>query len=91
MGHGYQGWWGSLGGPKQKYTVRYGVAHTAQKPLYGTLHAAFFNTFRRVRAQAFYVLFPVATYYYVWTKAQEYNKWLYTKEGRETLERLNAD
>jgi ubiquinol-cytochrome c reductase subunit 8 len=30
-------------------------------------------------------------YYYIWTKGKEYNEWLYTKDGRETLERINAE
>ncbi|KAA8915777.1 hypothetical protein TRICI_002077 [Trichomonascus ciferrii] len=80
-----------IGGPKQKYIYRYSVSHQAQKPLKGAMHAAFFNTFRRVKSQAFYVLVPVSLYYFLWTKAQDYNHWLYTKDGRETLERLNGD
>jgi ubiquinol-cytochrome c reductase subunit 8 len=55
------------------------------------MHAAFFNTLRRVRAQAIYVIVPVGLYYYIWTEAQSYNKWLYTKAGRETLDKLNAE
>ncbi|CAN6672032.1 cytochrome b-c1 complex subunit 8, mitochondrial [Trichomonascus vanleenenianus] len=90
-GKTYMGWWGNLGGPTQKYVYRYAVSSQAQKPFKGALHAAFFNTFRRVRAQAIFVLLPVACYYYVWTEANKYNKWLYTKEGRETLERLNEE
>lgn len=71
--------------------MRYAVSSQAQKPLAGAMHAAFFNTLRRVKAQAFYVIVPVGLYYWIWTESNKYNHWLYTKAGRETLERLNAD
>lgn len=84
------GWWGSLGSPTQKGIARYAVSGHAQKPLAGAFHAAIFNTFRRVKSQAFFVIFPVTIYYTIWKEAESYNHWLYTKAGREELERLSA-
>lgn len=81
----------SLDTPRQRYIVRYGISSGANKPLHGALHNAVFNTFRRVKSQALYVIVPVSIYYYIWTSSSEYNRWLYTKDGRETLERLNAE
>lgn len=82
------GWWGTLGSPAQKGIARYAVSGYAQKPFVGALHNAIFNTFRRVKNQIFFVAFPVTIYYYIWTSTQEKNHWLYTKAGRETLEKL---
>lgn len=84
MGTG--GWWVP---PKQKYTVRYGLAPNAQSLFELNARNAVFNTFRRVRKQLFFIVVPVGTYWYVWDWAQKYNAWLYTKDGRETLERLS--
>ncbi|KAF5094770.1 hypothetical protein D0Z00_003403 [Geotrichum galactomycetum] len=86
----YMGWWGSLGSPTQKGIARYAVSGNAQKPFAGAFHAAIFNTFRRFKAQIFFVVFPVSVYYYIWKRAEAYNHWLYTKAGREELERLSA-
>lgn len=79
-----------LGSPTQKGIARYSVSGHAQKPLAGAFHNAIFNTFRRVKGQAFYVIFPVTIYYYIWKQAESYNHWLYTKAGREELERVSA-
>ncbi|PRT55275.1 Cytochrome b-c1 complex subunit 8 [Wickerhamiella sorbophila] len=77
-GHGFPG-------PKQKYTVRYGLSPNAQNPFKGMLYNAFFNTFRRTRSQFLYLLIPFGSYYYLWNWANDYNQWLYTKDGRTTL------
>lgn len=79
----------SYGERKQKFTVRYGLSPNAQNPFKGVVHNAFFNTFRRVKSQFLFVLIPVGTYWSIWTWAQGYNEWLYTKAGKETLERVS--
>ncbi|GMM52871.1 ubiquinol--cytochrome-c reductase subunit 8 [Starmerella bacillaris] len=84
---GLGGWWIA---PKQKYTVRYGLAPNATSLFQRNIYNAFFNTIRRVKGQIFFVVLPVGSFWYLWTRATEYNKWLYTKDGRETLERLSA-
>ncbi|KAF5098779.1 hypothetical protein D0Z03_001154 [Geotrichum reessii] len=86
----YMGWWGSFGSPPQKGIARYVVSGNAQKPFAGAFHAAIFNTFRRFKAQVFFVVFPVSVYYFIWKEAEAYNHWLYTKAGREELERVSA-
>ncbi|AAS52564.1 AEL121Wp [Eremothecium gossypii ATCC 10895] len=88
-GKAYMGWWGSMGSPKQKYITSYAVSPYAQKPLAGIFHNAVFNTFRRVRAQALYVIIPFGLYYAWWANCRDYNEFLYTKAGREELERVN--
>lgn len=83
------GWWGSLGSPPQKGIARYAVSGYAQKPFQGAFHDAIFNTFRRVRSQAFFVVFPITIYYYIWKRAEAYNRFLYTKAGEEELARVS--
>lgn len=86
----YMGWWGHLGGPKQKGITSYAVSPYAQKPLGGIFHAAIFNVSRRVKSQVLYIVLPAAMYWVWWTNAEKYNSYLYTKAGREELERVNV-
>ena len=51
------------GTPKQRGIVYYGLSANAQRPLAGTLHAAFFNVARRVGGQILYVLPPMVIAY----------------------------
>lgn len=85
MGHGSI-WWIP---PKQKYSVRYGLSPNVQSLYELNLRNAVFNTFRRVRKQLFFVVVPVGAYWYLWDWAKGYNAWLYTKDGRKTLESLS--
>ncbi|ODV63019.1 ubiquinol--cytochrome-c reductase subunit 8 ASCRUDRAFT_74436 [Ascoidea rubescens DSM 1968] len=92
-GHGgkaYMGWWGNLGSPKQKGITTYTVSPFAQKPLKGVAHNAIFNVFRRVKNQTLFVVIPGAIIYYWWSVNRDYNHYLYTKAGREELERVNV-
>lgn len=84
----YMGWWGHLGSPKQKGITSYSISPYAQKPLAGSLHNAVFNLSRRFKSQFLYFFIPAGIYWYWWKSANEYNQWLYTKEGREELLRL---
>lgn len=86
----YMGWWGHIGSPAQKGITSYAVSPYAQKPLAGIFHAAFFNTARRVGSQALYVLIPMGIYWAWWENCSQYNEYLYTKAGREELERVNV-
>lgn len=85
MGGHSSPWWKA---PPHKYTVRYGLAPNAQNPFKGMVYNGIFNTARRVKGQILFVLLPVGTYYYIWNWADNYNKWLYTKAGSETLQKL---
>jgi len=87
--HGYMGWWGDMGGAKQRGIITYSVSSYAQKPLAGVFYNAIFNTFRRVSSQAFYFAVPMALYGYIIMKAKDRNEYLYSKAGREDLEKLN--
>ncbi|ODQ63087.1 hypothetical protein NADFUDRAFT_84573 [Nadsonia fulvescens var. elongata DSM 6958] len=86
----FMGWWGYLGSPAQKGINRYSVSSYAQKPFAGAAHAAVFNTFRRVKGSTLMIVVPSAIFYYIWTKANEKNEWLYSKAGREELEKLSG-
>ncbi|ESX02962.1 putative membrane protein [Ogataea parapolymorpha DL-1] len=86
----YMGWWGHIGSPKQKYIAQYTVSPYAQSPLKGSLENAFFNTFRRTKAQFLYITVPALIVWEVWAWARDYNEYLYTKAGREELARVNV-
>ncbi|CCK69353.1 ubiquinol--cytochrome-c reductase subunit 8 KNAG_0C02420 [Huiozyma naganishii CBS 8797] len=86
----YMGWWGHMGGPKQKGVTSYSVSPYAQKPLAHSFENAFFNSFRRFKSQVLFVLIPAGIYYAWWKNGEEYNSYLYTKAGREELERVNV-
>ncbi|KAK9472395.1 cytochrome b-c1 complex subunit 8 [Dipodascopsis tothii] len=87
--HGYMGWWGDMGGPKQKGIVTYSVSPYAQKPFAGAGYNAIFNTFRRVSSQIIFFAVPIGTYVYILNQAKERNAFLYSKAGREELEALS--
>lgn len=84
----YMGWWGHLGSPKQKGITSYAVSPYAQRPLAHNFENAIFNTARRFKSQFLFVLIPAGIYYYWWKNAEAYNTYLYTKAGREELERV---
>lgn len=84
------GWWGHMGSRPQKGITTYAISPYAARPFKGAFHAAFFNVFRRVRNQALYIALPVGIFWAVWTDARDYNEYLYTKAGREELERVNV-
>ncbi|CDK25573.1 unnamed protein product [Kuraishia capsulata CBS 1993] len=86
----YMGWWGSMGSTKQKGITTYSVSPYAQSPLKGALKSAVFNTYRRSKAQILYIVIPGVIVWNIWAKARDYNEYLYTKAGREELERVNV-
>jgi len=53
----------SIGSQTQKGVTTYAISANRQRPLAGTLNAAVFNTWRRCRAQALYVVPPFALAY----------------------------
>lgn len=86
----YMGWWGNIGSPKQKYITSYTVSPYQTKPFKGALYNAVFNTFRRTKNQVLFIVIPAVIVWNVWAKARDYNEYLYTKEGREELARVNV-
>jgi ubiquinol-cytochrome c reductase subunit 8 len=52
-----------LGSLTQKGVASYALSSNAQRPLAGTLNAAIFNTWRRFRGQALYVIPPFVIAY----------------------------
>ncbi|BFZ61705.1 Cytochrome b-c1 complex subunit 8, mitochondrial [Saitoella coloradoensis] len=77
----FMGWWGNMGGPTQRGIVTYSLSPFAQRPLAGTLHAAIFNSARRIRQNIFYWGVPMAAYYGIYTWANSYNEFLNSKAG----------
>lgn len=86
----YMGWWGHMGSPAQKGITSYAVSPYAQKPLAGAAHNAVFNLFRRFKSQVLYLAIPAGIYWAWWVNSRDYNEYLYTKAGREELERVNV-
>lgn len=86
----YMGWWGNLGSPAQKYITTYSVSPYATKPFKGAAYNAVFNTFRRTKNQALFVIIPGVIVWNIYAQARDYNEYLYTKAGREELEIANA-
>ncbi|GAV28521.1 ubiquinol-cytochrome-c reductase [Pichia membranifaciens] len=78
------------GSPKQKRITIHSVSPYAQAPLHGSVDRAIFNSFRRFKSQVLYIAIPFAIVWSVWTDARDYNEYLYTKAGREELERVNV-
>ncbi|KDQ13792.1 hypothetical protein BOTBODRAFT_110963 [Botryobasidium botryosum FD-172 SS1] len=75
------GWWGSMGGPKQKGITQYGLSHFRQRPFAGALHGYIFNGYARIVSQAPYFVLPLGFAYGVYTWANQKAAWLQTKEG----------
>ncbi|KAA8900101.1 hypothetical protein DIURU_003917 [Diutina rugosa] len=86
----YMGWWGNMGSLPQKHITTYTVSPFATKPLKGAANRAVFNTFRRTKNQVLYVLIPAVIVWNIWAKARDYNEYLYTKAGKEELDRVNV-
>ncbi|GAB5587017.1 Cytochrome b-c1 complex subunit 8 [Umbelopsis nana] len=80
-GHGYMGWWGNMGGPKQKGITTYSLSPFEQKPFAGVARAMVFNTTRRVTAQIPYVGVAFAVGYGIYTWAQARHEFLLSKAG----------
>ena len=83
-------WGGGATLVQQKGITSYAVSPYAQKPLNGSFRNAFYNTSRRVKSQALFVLIPAGIYWMWWENCRDYNEYLYTKAGREELERVNV-
>ncbi|MCJ1285645.1 hypothetical protein MMC26_004986 [Xylographa opegraphella] len=85
--HGqFLGGWGNLGSQTQKGITTYSISANRQAPLAGTLHAAIFNTWRRFKAQALYVIPPFAIAYATMNWAIEKQEWDALVKRAETME-----
>ncbi|CAO3660119.1 unnamed protein product [Umbelopsis ramanniana] len=80
-GHGYMGWWGSMGGPKQKGITTYSLSPFEQKPFAGVSRAMIFNTSRRVSAQIPYIGVAFGIGYGIYTWANARHEYLLSKAG----------
>lgn len=84
------GWWGNIGSPAQKRVTTYTVSPYAQSAMRGALERSVFNTWRRTKSQALYIIIPGVIVWNVWANARDYNEYLYTKAGSEELARVNV-
>lgn len=75
------GWWGNFGGPTQRGITTYTLSPFAQRAFAGSLHAAIFNTTRRVKNQFLYFAPPFIAGYYLYTWAGEKNAYYNSKAG----------
>ncbi|MCJ1250793.1 hypothetical protein MMC30_008021 [Trapelia coarctata] len=87
----FLGPWGAIGSQPQKGIASYAISANRQRPLAGTLNAAIFNTWRRFKAQALYVLPPLALAYATMNWAIEKNEYYNSKEGRLADEQAAAE
>ncbi|KAI9819691.1 MAG: hypothetical protein M1832_003925 [Thelocarpon impressellum] len=78
----YLGGWGDLGSQPQKGVTSYALSANRQRPLAGTLRAAVFNTYRRSKGQALYVVPPLIAAYLIMSWGTERNEYLNSKAGR---------
>jgi len=75
-GKAWMGWWGDMGGPRQKGIISYSLAPNQQRAFKGVLSGYLFNGYRRLAVQAPYFVLPIGVAYgvYVWAnKRDAYN------------------
>ncbi|EIW66266.1 hypothetical protein M231_01703 [Tremella mesenterica] len=84
-GKAYMGWWGDMGGPKQKGVIQYSLSPFRQRATAGMLTGYLFNGFSRIMAQVPYFVPPFAIGYgvYIWGKTRY--EWNNSKEGHHQL------
>jgi len=72
-GKNWMGWWGDMGGPRQKGIIAYSLSSNQQRACKGVLTGYIFNGYRRLAAQAPYFVIPLGTAYgvYVWAKERD--------------------
>ncbi|OZJ03472.1 hypothetical protein BZG36_02746 [Bifiguratus adelaidae] len=85
-GKTYMGWWGHMGGPKQKGITTYTLSPFEQRPFAGLLYNAVFNTARRVTGQIAYVGPALLVLYGTLTWANKRHEYLLSKAGHAEAE-----
>ncbi|EGG03915.1 uncharacterized protein MELLADRAFT_89723 [Melampsora larici-populina 98AG31] len=80
-GKHYIGWWGSMGGPKQKGIVQYAISPYRQSPMKNVISHSLFQGYRRIVVQVPYFAFPFAAAYGLIAWADADNVYRNTKAG----------
>ncbi|PWN89663.1 putative ubiquinol-cytochrome c reductase complex 11 kda protein [Acaromyces ingoldii] len=80
-GSKYMGWWGSMGGPKQKGITSYTVSPFQQNAMHGAFRNYAFYGYKRIVAQAPYFAIPFAIGYGIYSWGSKRNAFLNSKEG----------
>ncbi|PWN98414.1 putative ubiquinol-cytochrome c reductase complex 11 kDa protein [Tilletiopsis washingtonensis] len=83
----YMGWWGAMGGPKQKGIVQYSISPFQQNPMAGALKGYLFFGYKRIMAQVPYFAVPFGIGYAIYSWGVKKNEWYNSKEGH----RLTAE
>ncbi|KZT43357.1 ubiquinol-cytochrome c reductase subunit 8 [Sistotremastrum suecicum HHB10207 ss-3] len=82
-GKHYIGWWGDMGGPKQKGIIQYSLSPFKQRAFKGALTGYVFNGYRRLAGHFPYFILPVVIGYTTYTWASDKYHWLNSKEGHQ--------
>ncbi|KAF8462473.1 hypothetical protein JB92DRAFT_2838989 [Gautieria morchelliformis] len=77
----YIGWWGDMGGPKQKGIITYTLSPFRQRAFAGALHGYIFNGYRRIAANVPYFIVPFALGYGVYSWGTSHYQYLNSKAG----------
>ncbi|UZJ51015.1 hypothetical protein CBS101457_000335 [Exobasidium rhododendri] len=80
-GHKYMGWWGAMGGPKQKGVTSYSVSPYQQSAMRGALKGYVFYGYKRLMQQAPYFVLPFGIAYAILAWGKQKNDYLNSKEG----------
>lgn len=81
------GWWGAMGGPKQKGVVQYSISPFQQRAMAGALNSYIFWGYKRIMSKVPYVAPPLLIVYGIIQWGKKENEFLNSKEGH----RLHGD
>ncbi|KAJ9049646.1 ubiquinol--cytochrome-c reductase subunit 8 [Entomophthora muscae] len=88
MAGGYMGWWGHMGGPKQRGIVSYSISPYQQRVFAGVLTKSSFNVVRRTSAQVPYIVPAFALGYLVYWWGNKTFAFYESKAGQAYLKKL---
>ncbi|EJD02048.1 uncharacterized protein FOMMEDRAFT_20836 [Fomitiporia mediterranea MF3/22] len=80
-GKHYMGWWGDMGGPKQKGIIQYAVSSTRQAPMRDAFKGYLFSGFWRIAGHLPFVVPPFAIGYAIYAYAKKQDAWQTSKAG----------
>ncbi|KAM0788092.1 hypothetical protein ACM66B_001261 [Microbotryomycetes sp. NB124-2] len=80
--HPFMGWWGDMGGPKQKGITQYSVSPFRQSVFRGALKGYVTNGYKRLAQQSIYFAVPIAVGYGILSWAIKDNHFRNSKHGQ---------
>ncbi|OMH82523.1 Cytochrome b-c1 complex subunit 8 [Zancudomyces culisetae] len=81
MAGGYSGWWGRMGGPKEKGFITYTLSPFELKPMKGVLKNGPANVVRRTARQLPYVVPSLILLISVYSYGKKRSAYLHSKAG----------